>query len=142
MGGWSIVNGAICDLCEDFTFPTHHFLWISMSGVQMDSPWNVPPAYVVRNTFVEIDEHGEQKIEEPSVPAFRRRRGSSFFRNSSEPLTAGGRSGRRTSRGRGRTACDEVPCDLSTADEETDPGLSTPEISPAASRATSPAPGS
>jgi len=108
----------------------------------MDSPWNVPPAYVVRNTFVEIDEHGEQKIEEPSVPAFRRRRGSSFFRNSSEPLTAGGRSGRRTSGGRGRTTCDEVPCDLSTADEETDPGLSTPEISPATSRATSPAPGS
>jgi len=113
-----------------------------MIGVQVDSPWSAPPVYVVRNTFVEVDEHGEQMTEEPSVPAFRRRRGSSFFRNSSEPLTVGGRLGRRTSGGRARTTCDEMPCDFSTEDEETDPGLSTPEISPATSRAASPAPGS
>lgn len=80
------------------------------------------------------DPTSESNMEEKSVPPFRRRRGSSFFRCSSEPLTAGGRSG--------RTACDDIPCDLSTEDEGSDPGLSTPEMSPASSRAPSPAPGS
>lgn len=102
----------------------------------MESPR--PPVYVVRNTFVEIidETNGEQQpVEEPSVPPFRRRRGSSFFRSSSEPLTQGGR-------GRGRVSCEEKPCDaISTEDEGSDLGLSTPEMSPANSRVPSPAPG-
>ena len=49
--------------------------------------------YVVRNTFVElIVEDANLVVDEVSVPPFRRRRGSSFFRSSSEPLTIGGRS--------------------------------------------------
>lgn len=59
----------------------------------MDSPRRSPrtpaPSYVpvVRNTFIEVhDNQDEANPEEFSQPLFRRRRGSSFWRCSSEPL--------------------------------------------------------
>jgi len=110
----------------------------AMLGVhESESPSSNTSAavYVVRNTFVElIDEaNSELRAEEQCVPPFRRRRGSSFFRSSSEPLTANGRG----------DSCWPVPCDVtSTDDEGSDHGLSTPEVSPASSRVASPAPGS
>lgn len=65
------------------------------------------------------------------MPPFRRRRGSSFFRSSSEPLTANGRG----------DSCWPTRCDISSTDDEgSDHGLSTPELSPASSRVHSPAP--
>lgn len=107
-----------------------------MLGVHVESP----PVYVVRNTFVElVDDCAEPHLEEVSVPHCRRRRGSSYFRCSSEPLAAGGRlSGGRTS------ACQDKPVldGSSTDDEGSDGGCSTPELSPASSRTSSPSPGS
>lgn len=45
---------------------------------------------LVRNTFIEVhDGESEQMDLDNSQPAYRRRRGSSFFRSSSAPLTAG-----------------------------------------------------
>lgn len=53
-----------------------------------DTPRTPAPAYVVRNTFIEVDvDQSEQADIDNSKPAYRRRRGSSFFRSSSEPLT-------------------------------------------------------
>lgn len=94
---------------------------------------NMSPTFVVvRNTFVElVDEQGQKAEEEPAVPAFRRRRGSSFFRCSSEPLVAGGRLTHN---------CGEHFDVLSTEDEGSEGVLSTPEGSPASSRAGSPEP--
>jgi len=45
-------------------------------------------SYVVHNTFVELVDSTESTMGSSSTPAFRRRRGSSFFRCSSEPLTS------------------------------------------------------
>lgn len=45
-------------------------------------------SYVVHNTFVEVVESADSTMESKTIPAFRRRRGSSFFRCSSEPLTS------------------------------------------------------
>lgn len=95
---------------------------------------NMSPRFVVvRNTFVElVDEQNQVMEEEPSVPKFRRRRGSSFFRCSSEPLAAGGRVSQN---------CGEHYDILSTEDEGSDDGvLSTPDASPVSSRAASPEP--
>lgn len=103
----------------------------------MQSPRTPAPVYVVKNTFVEVvDEHDNNVEEFTSVPAFRRRRGSSFFRSSSEP---------RLEKERVReTACKDLPDEIFTDDADTECGLSTPEVSPrnsaASSRATSPAP--
>lgn len=105
-----------------------------MLGFPVESPR--APVYVVKNTFVEVvDENdGEQNTEELAMPAFRRRRGSSFFRCSSEPLAAGGRSG--------QSACrEDFPCDVASTEDEWSEGISTPDMSPATSRAASPAPG-
>lgn len=95
---------------------------------------NMSPRFVVvRNTFVElVDEQNQVMEEELTVPAFRRRRGSSFFRCSSEPLAAGGRVSQN---------CGEHYDILSTEDEGSDDGvLSTPDASPVSSRAASPEP--
>jgi len=110
-----------------------------MLGVSADSPRSpvAPPVYVVRNTFVEMvdEDNGEPAVEEATVPPFRRRRGSSFFRSSSEPLTAGGRSG--------RGGCKkDVQGEATSTEDEGSEGISTPEMSPTSSRAASPAPGS
>jgi len=72
---------------------------------------------------------------EDSVPPFRRCRGSSFFRSSSEPLTAGGRSRREYCK---EDAHSEV---VSTEDEGSE-GISTPSMSRASSRDPSPRAGS
>jgi len=92
------------------------------------------PVYVVRNTFVEVADGNtcEESVEE-QVPAFRRRRGSSFFRSSSEPLATAGQTRAKTG---------EVGDIISTEDEGSDHGMSTPEVSPASSRVPSPASGS
>lgn len=98
----------------------------------MQSPNMSPTFVVVRNTFVElVDEQNKVTEDEPAVPAFRRRRGSSFFRCSSEPLVAGGRMPQN---------CGEHFDVLSTEDEGSDGVMSTPEASPASSRAASPEP--
>jgi hypothetical protein len=96
---------------------------------------DVQSKYVVHNTFVEILDEPELAVDCPSLPAFRRRRGSSFFRCSSEPL--------RTSRN--NAACNAAALDLtvdscSTEDEGSTCDRSTPQLSPASSRASSPAP--
>jgi hypothetical protein len=45
---------------------------------------------LVRNTFIEVDDGESEHMElDNSKPVYRRRRGSSFFRSSSAPLTAG-----------------------------------------------------
>lgn len=110
-----------------------------MLGASIESPRSpVAPVYVVRNTFVEVidDNLGEPVEEEVSVPSFRRRRGSSFFRSSSEPLT-GGRSARRDDQK------EDVQGEATSTEDEGSEGISTPEVlSPATSRAASPAPGS
>lgn len=95
------------------------------------------PRVVVKNTFVEVVDENENMEELTCVPAFRRRRGSSFFRSSSEPRLEGERVR--------RTPCDDTLLDgISTEDADTDCGLSTPEVSPrnsaASSRAASPMP--
>merc|ERR1719469_1844988 len=101
----------------------------------MDSPSPIAaPVYVVRNTFVEMINDGSEQAED-TVPLFRRRRGSSFFRSSSEPLTFEGRSQRRNCKDNAR---DEV---TSTEDEGSE-GISTPSMSRASSRASSPSAGS
>lgn len=105
--------------------------------MQAESP-RTAPFYVVRNTFVEmVDENSpEHTVEEASAPLYRRRRGSSFFRCSSEPLV-GARSGNAPDAG-----CQEFPLDtVSTEDEGSDGGRSTLEVSPATSREASPSPG-
>jgi len=79
--------------------------------------------YVVRNTFVEVVD-GSEGEECESIPRFRRHRGSSFFRSSSEP-------GRRQARKSEEHVEDDV---------DTECGLSTPDRSPVSSRAGSPVP--
>lgn len=105
-----------------------------MLSVSSDSPRSpIERVYVVRNTFVEFLEANnvEPAVEEVSMPAFRRRRGSSFFRSSSEPLVEGGR--------RRQPECkdDTLGEGISTEDEDSE-GISTPEVSPTSSRAGSP----
>lgn len=98
-----------------------------MLGANSDLPCTtVAPAYVVRNTFVEVVD-GENTDHVEDLPPFRRRRGSSFFRSSSAP--ARGRSKRRE--------CKEEALESSTEDEGSD-GISTPSMSRASSRAVSP----
>jgi hypothetical protein len=103
----------------------------------MQSPRTPAAVVVVKNTFVEVVDENENMEESTCVPAFRRRRGSSFFRSSSEPRLEGERVR--------LTVCDDPSFDgISTEDADTECGLSTPEVSPrnsaVSSRATSPAP--
>jgi len=114
--------------------------WIAMLGILEDSPCSpVAPVYVVRNTFVELvdENNGEPAVQEVSVPPFRRRRGSSFFRSASEPhLTGGGRRSVRSEKKEG------VRCEDTSTEDEGSVGVSTPGMSPATSRDSSPEPGS
>jgi len=90
-----------------------------MAGVQ---------SYVVHNTFVELAD-SELMTGSSSIPVFRRRRGSSFFRCSSEPLSS--------------SRCAEGLQDTcSTEDGGSTCDRSSPQVSPSSSRATSPEPAS
>jgi len=105
---------------------------VTMAGVSMDSPSStVAPVYVVRNTFVEIV-NGDGALQ---VPPFRQRLGSSFFRSSSEPLTAEGRSHRQDCK-------DNAHDEATSTEDEGSSGISTPSMSRASSRASSPSAGS
>merc|ERR1719378_852948 len=88
-------------------------------------------SYVVHNTFVELVDNAEAMAGSSCTPAFRRRRGSSFFRCSSEPLTSS----------RHPECCVETQQDVcSTEDGGSTCDRSTRQVSPASSRGTSPEP--
>lgn len=85
-----------------------------------ESPKPSPRSYVIRNTFIEVGGEGEVVDEEPTQPPFRRRRGSSFFRCSSEPLRVPKEAGEEQ----------DFSCDESISSNSSSCGRSAPKSPP------------
>lgn len=68
--------------------PERTVCWSPRTESPRRSPRTPVASYSVRNTFIEVHNQGDAVEEDLSQPLFRRRRGSSFWRCSSEPLHA------------------------------------------------------